>query len=91
MIKTFKKNIPFSSFLDEQIYGLEVTGILQPQALRRDLLTRQLKDITFAYKPVYIRIEKSLTSIGNVQYLLALALFPPPPHPIHFLRMGCLS
>jgi len=79
--------------VDEQkIYCLQVTRILQPQALRRDFLIgiqQSQKIITSAHKPVCIMTGKSHTGMGHVQYLLLLALCPPAsPAPRLFDKNG---
>lgn len=67
--------------LDEQkIYGLEVTRILQPQILRRDLLIGILegqKALLVHTNQYILGLKKSHTDTDNVQYLLALALVFP--------------
>lgn len=83
----------FLSTPDEQkIFGLEVTGILEPQALRRDLLIGVLEsqEALLVHSNQYVLgLKKSHTGTDNVRYLPPLALLlllaTTTPAPLPFI------
>lgn len=68
---------------EEEIYGLEVTGILQPRALRRDLLLESREALPVNTNQYVLGLKKSHAATDNVRYLppLALLLFPATTTP----------